>query len=161
MGTVPAKNRGFGIYISKSPFTFSGKVQKSWSRTHRSRMLTFENVDFWVCQHLSWSTFEFVNFSKVFTDPRLRNVDLWKCQFRGSVDWNKPNVNAVIPGAGNHHASRTSECHPPLPTNWVSTHSFRFIWLGGTFVPPIWRILYRCRNPGWCKSGQPGSAKGW
>jgi hypothetical protein len=46
VGTVPAKNRGFGKYILKSPFRFSGKVRKSWSRTHRSRMLTFENVDF-------------------------------------------------------------------------------------------------------------------
>ena len=32
MGTVPAKNRGFGKYILKSPFRFSGKVRKSWSR---------------------------------------------------------------------------------------------------------------------------------
>ena len=31
MGTVPAKNRGFGKYILKSPFRFSGKVRKSWS----------------------------------------------------------------------------------------------------------------------------------
>ena len=47
MGTVPAKNRCFEKYILKYPFRFSGKVRKSWSRTHRSRMLTFGNVDFW------------------------------------------------------------------------------------------------------------------
>ena len=44
MGTVPAKNRGFGKYILKSPFSFSGKVQKSWSR-YRSIYSNYKNKE--------------------------------------------------------------------------------------------------------------------